>query len=91
MNNYRPISIFDKIFEKWVKIQPVGYLDLNNVITYSPYGFTWSNRTVDDLFNLLKLISNILFAEKKTFTRPGKRVFDSVGRNKLLNKLIICH
>lgn len=54
-SNYRTISllsVFSKVLEKLVKKQLLQYLEVNNVLTCSQYGFRLGKNTADFFFYL---------------------------------------
>jgi Reverse transcriptase (RNA-dependent DNA polymerase) len=60
MNNYRPISmlnVFSKIFEKIVANRLSSFLELNNLISNSQFGFHRKHSTVQPLTKFLNFIS----------------------------------
>lgn len=91
-NNFRPISllsVFAKVLEKIVKDQLTKYLDINNILPDSQYGFRQSKNISDALFDLNRDLNNAISSNKRcmlVFLDLAK-AFDTVDRKILLNKL----
>ncbi|VVC42488.1 Reverse transcriptase domain [Cinara cedri] len=69
INNYRPISllnIFSKIFERAIKTRLLDYLEENNILPKSQYGFRKNLGTEDALARLSMDIYRNLNNNKKT-------------------------
>jgi hypothetical protein len=92
LTNYRPISLLatlSKIIEKCVKLQLTEYLSKNDILAMNQFGFQKSKNTNDALFEVTKYIVESVKLKNKvimTFLDLAK-AFDSVDRDKLLNKL----
>lgn len=92
MTNYRPISLiptFAKILEKLVHKRLSHYLDSNNLLTKSQYGFR-NGKSVDEA--TFELTSSILKSLDKRENVIGlfcdlTKAFDCVDHTILLNKL----
>ena len=92
LNELRPISllpIFSKLFEKILKYRMTNFLQKNNVLSPSQFGFRTNSSTdlaITSLYD--KLLSN-LNQKKVTFSLflDLKKAFDSVSHPILLKKL----
>jgi hypothetical protein len=90
LSNFRPISllnVFSKIFEKAIKTRLVNYLEENNLLPISQYGFRKGLGTEDALANLTKDIYDNLDNHNKTIGifLDLSKAFDSIPHPKLLN------
>jgi len=89
INNYRPISllnVFSKLFEKAIKTRLLNYLEENNLIPNSKFGFRKGLGTEDALANLTNKINNNLDKHNKTIGifLDLSKAFDSISHSTLL-------
>uniref|UniRef100_A0A0P4WHR9 Reverse transcriptase domain-containing protein n=1 Tax=Scylla olivacea TaxID=85551 RepID=A0A0P4WHR9_SCYOL len=91
-NNYRPIStlsIFSKIFETLMKTELMSYLDENNILSDSQYGF----RTGFNTYHALSKFTSHLYSsldDKSSVLSifvDFSKASDTVNHNILLQKL----
>ena len=92
MDNYRPISLlscFSKILEKIVCSRLTSFLDTNNLITSSQYGFRKNHSTVHPLVHFLNFVSTSLDKKEHSIAIfcDLRKAFDTVDPGILLNKL----
>ena len=92
INNYRPISILNtlsKIFEECMKIRITHFLERNNLITNSQFGFRTKHSTSTALIALTNFIYKNLDENKQVTTIfiDLKKAFDTVNHKILLYKL----
>ena len=90
--NYRPISLlpqFSKILEKLFDIRFESFLNKNNVLNESQYGFRSGRSTLMALTEMLEEITNA--KDKKMSTVAVfidlKKAFDTLNHEILVNKL----
>ena len=91
-DNYRPISLpssIAKIFERVILNRMVSFLERNNLIISTQFGFRHKYSTIHPILDLItKSYQNI--EEKRFSTRlllDIRKTFDSVPHPTLLNKL----
>ena len=68
-NNYRPISllsIFTRIFEKLMHTRLSSYLDINNIICDSQYGFSQQHSTEHAILDIINRIQS--YMDKNLFS-----------------------
>ncbi len=92
VNNYRPISllsVFSKILEKLMHQRLYSFLQLNNVIYESQYGFQKSKSTQHSLIEIVEKIRTCM--ENNNYGCgifiDLKKAFDTVNHDILLQKL----
>jgi len=81
------LNVFSKIFEKAIKTMLINYLEENNLLPNSQYGFRKGLCTEDALANLTKDIYDNLNNYSKTIGifLDFSKAFDSIPHPKLLN------
>ena len=92
LNNYRPISllpIFSKILEKVIHHKLFNFLDINNTLFSSQYGFRKNHSTVNAV---TELVSHVIKAMDRKENTIGvfldlSKAFDTVNHNIMLRKL----
>jgi retron-type reverse transcriptase len=92
VENYRPISllnVFSKIFEKVVHNRLTTFLNINNIISPSQFGFRKSHSTVHPLTLFINSIGQALNEKRHSIAIfcDLKKAFDTVDHNILLKKL----
>ena len=92
MDNYRPISLlscFSKILEKIVCIRFTEFLDVNNLISPSQYGFRKKHSTLHPLVHFLNFVSTSLDKKEHSIAIfcDLRKAFDTVDPGILLKKL----
>lgn len=92
INNYRPISIlpvFSKIMEKAISTRLVNFLENNNLLSNSQFGFRQNRSTESALIQFVNNVYNCL--EEKLFVAGVfidlSKAFDSLDHNILIEKL----
>jgi hypothetical protein len=92
MDNYRPISLFNtfsKILEKVVHNRLVSFLNLNNLLSTSQYGFRKEHSTIHPLTKFLNFITKA-FNDREHCVAifcDLRKAFDMVDHSILLTKL----
>ena len=91
-NDYRPISllsIFNRIFEKLMHKRLSSYLDINNIICESQYGFRQQPSTEHAIPDIISRIQS--YMDKKLFSCGVfiyiSKAFNTVDHDILLEKL----
>lgn len=92
INNYRPISllnIFSKIFEKLMKLHLVSFINTNNILCPTQYGFQQGRSTLDALIKFSSDVYSQLDQSKFLLSIfvDFSKAFDTVPHNLLLRKL----
>ena len=92
MDNYRPISLlscYSKIIEKIVCSRLTSFLDTNNLITNSQYGFRKKHSTLHPLIHFQNFISTALDKKQHAVAIfcDLRKAFDTVDHRILLTKL----
>ena len=92
INNYRPISLlstFSKIFEKLMHHRLYKFLENNNVIYQSQFGFQKNKSTINSLIEIVETIRTCI--ENKHYGCgifiDLKKAFDTVNHDILLHRL----
>lgn len=94
-SNYRPISslpFLSKIFETCFKNRLLSFLEKNEIITQSQYGFLRGKNTSDALIDLTEFIYKNLNEKKHSLSVlvDLRKAFDTVNHKILLGKLERC-
>ena len=91
-SNYRPISIlnvFSKIYEKVIKNRMDEFIQKNNILTTSQFGFRKNYSTVHPILSLINTITDNM--DKSLFSvviyLDFKKAFDTIDHAILLSKL----
>ena len=91
-NNYRPISLlsnFNRIFEKWVYSRMESFIEQNNLLSPSQYGFHKAHSTQHAILDNVSTIQENM--DKRLFSCGVfidlKKAFDTVDHKILLHKL----
>lgn len=92
VSNYRPISmlsVFSKLFEKLIHKQIFNYLNENNIINNSQYGFRTNHSTFHALINATENLYKSLDNKLHTLAIfiDFSKAFDTVDHSILYNKL----
>ena len=95
VNNYRSItltSIFSKIFSHILDARLRSYVEDNNYLNASQYGFKENKSTTDCIFRLKSITDSTVNAGKKFFCAfiDFRKAFDLVYRNGIWFKLLSC-
>jgi len=92
MDNYRPIALlsnFSKMLEKVVCLRLYSFLETNNILSGSQFGFRQGHSTVHPMVHFLNYVSNAL--EKKHHVIAVfcdlRKAFDTVDHSILFKKL----
>jgi Reverse transcriptase (RNA-dependent DNA polymerase) len=91
-DNYRPISllnVFSKIFEEVVHNRLMTFLNINNILSPSQFGFRKEHATVHPLTLFTNSIANSLNNKEHSIAIfcDLKKAFDTVDHKILLKKL----
>ena len=87
-NNYRPISLlsnFNRIFEKLVFSRMESFIEQNNLLSPSQYGFRKAHSTQHVILDIVSTIQENM--DKRLFSCDLKKAFDTVDHKILLHKL----
>ena len=92
MNNYRPISLISnitKIFERVLYNRISKFIEKNNLLSDSQYGFRKNKSTADVLHEFTKFIYERLDNRKPVLAifLDLSKAFDTINHNKLTQKL----
>ena len=92
LNNYRPISllpIFSKILEKVIHHRLFNFLNINNILFASQYGFRKNHSTVNAVTELVSHVIKAMNIKENTISvfLDLSKAFDTVNNNILLRKL----
>ncbi len=92
ISNYRPISmlsVFSKIFEKLIQKQLNHFLDSNEIMNHSQYGFRRKHSTLHALINAAENISQSIDNKHSTLGIfiDFSRASDTINHSILLKKL----
>lgn len=92
INNYRPISVLtalSKVLERLMNHRLVNFLENNNLLSTTQYGFREAKSTADAVSELTNYVVNNLDKHNKTIAifLDLKKAFDTVSIPLLINKL----
>jgi hypothetical protein len=92
MNNYRPISLLpqiSKLFEKTFYNRIINFLDINNILSPSQYGFRKNSRTSYGIIDMVEKIHKALINNKIPIGLfiDLQKAFDTIDHKILLSKL----
>ena len=92
MDNYRPISLlscFSKVLEKIVSVRLSVFLENNNILSDSQFGFRTAHSTVHPMVKLLNTVSKALNKKHHTIAIfcDLRKAFDTCSHSILFSKM----